>query len=291
MWGREIRSCLYIKYRKGTSHGERGFDTGTWRSVRLIKRLIEEVGKSVINKLHIFRLCKAGNGEGGRHGGCFCCIFCSPCGVVWPYSGVENLAGNRFQSKGIWKLRQWAGCGRISLLLWLSINRVKSRLMGRWRSAEGAIRGQWPPLPGCANILCCQRGGGGLLKTQCLLLFMSHTRVTAEVTRGPPPVHLRMSVLHAFPFPTRGAESLHTSGAAPDVPTSAQWPSLRTVREPSHYGFFSFKKTFNFRSSRRGAAEMNPTRNHEVVRSISGLPQWVKAWILCCCGCGLGWHL
>ena len=100
-------------------------------------------------------------------------------------------------------------------------------------------------------------------------------------------MHLRMSVLHAFPFPTRGAESLHTSGAAPDVPTSAQWPSLRTVREPSHYGFFSFKKTFNFRSSRRGAAEMNPTRNHEVVGSISGLDQWVKDLVLLLLWCRL----
>ena len=30
------------------------------------------------------------------------------------------------------------------------------------------------------------------------------------------------------------------------------------------------------RSSRRGAAETNPTRNHEVVGSIPGLTQWVK---------------
>ena len=31
-----------------------------------------------------------------------------------------------------------------------------------------------------------------------------------------------------------------------------------------------------FRSSRRGTAEMNPIRNHEVVGSIPGLAQWVK---------------
>ena len=29
-------------------------------------------------------------------------------------------------------------------------------------------------------------------------------------------------------------------------------------------------------SSRRGAVEMNPTRNHEVVGLIPGLAQWVK---------------
>ena len=29
-------------------------------------------------------------------------------------------------------------------------------------------------------------------------------------------------------------------------------------------------------SSRCGAAEMNPTRNHEVAGSIPSLPQWVK---------------
>ena len=32
----------------------------------------------------------------------------------------------------------------------------------------------------------------------------------------------------------------------------------------------------NFQSSHRGAAEMNPTRNHEVVGTIPGLTQWVK---------------
>ena len=31
-----------------------------------------------------------------------------------------------------------------------------------------------------------------------------------------------------------------------------------------------------YRSSNRGAVEMNPTRKHEVVGSIPGLAQWVK---------------
>ena len=35
-------------------------------------------------------------------------------------------------------------------------------------------------------------------------------------------------------------------------------------------------KIQNIWSSRRGAAETNPTGNHEVVGSISGLTQWVK---------------
>ena len=33
-------------------------------------------------------------------------------------------------------------------------------------------------------------------------------------------------------------------------------------------------------SSRRGAAETNPTRNHEVEGLIPGLAQWVKDWAL-----------
>ena len=35
-------------------------------------------------------------------------------------------------------------------------------------------------------------------------------------------------------------------------------------------------KTFKIWSSRHGPAETNPTRNHEVAGSISGLAQWVE---------------
>ena len=35
------------------------------------------------------------------------------------------------------------------------------------------------------------------------------------------------------------------------------------------------------KSSHRGTAEINPTRNHEVVASIPGLTQWVKDPFLC----------
>ena len=39
-------------------------------------------------------------------------------------------------------------------------------------------------------------------------------------------------------------------------------------------------QVFKFRSSRRGAAETNLTRNHVVVGLISGLAQWIKDLLL-----------
>ena len=41
-----------------------------------------------------------------------------------------------------------------------------------------------------------------------------------------------------------------------------------------------YKEDIDSGSSRRGAVETNPTRNHEVVGSIPDLAQWVKdlAW-------------
>ena len=49
--------------------------------------------------------------------------------------------------------------------------------------------------------------------------------------------------------------------------------SLRTLEPPSF-------PSGGIRSSCRGTAEMNPTRNHEVVGLILGLTQWVKALVL-----------
>ena len=40
-----------------------------------------------------------------------------------------------------------------------------------------------------------------------------------------------------------------------------------------------FKSKY-FRSSRRGAEEINPTRNHTVAGLIPGLDQWVKDPVL-----------
>ena len=41
-------------------------------------------------------------------------------------------------------------------------------------------------------------------------------------------------------------------------------------------------------SSLRGAAETNPTRNHEVAGSIPGLALWVKDLVSCDVSCRLG---
>lgn len=56
-------------------HNMELLDTWKYRAVMLIKKLIGEVEKSVINKPHIFKLCKAC--KYCRQEGCFCHIFCS----------------------------------------------------------------------------------------------------------------------------------------------------------------------------------------------------------------------
>ena len=48
-------------------------------------------------------------------------------------------------------------------------------------------------------------------------------------------------------------------------------PQVRSLKENK-----SCQKDRHYWSSRRGAAETNPTRNHEAVGSILGLTQWVK---------------
>ena len=43
-----------------------------------------------------------------------------------------------------------------------------------------------------------------------------------------------------------------------------------------HVNYFTLHININSRSSHLGAAETNLTRNHEVVGSIPGIPQWAK---------------
>ena len=53
--------------------------------------------------------------------------------------------------------------------------------------------------------------------------------------------------------------------------------SLGVGAGPRHQHFFKNRLYWH---SRRGAAETNPTRNHEVSSSIRGLTQWVKDPVL-----------
>ena len=46
--------------------------------------------------------------------------------------------------------------------------------------------------------------------------------------------------------------------------------------KPPYAAGMALKNNNNYRSSRRGTVETNPTRNHEVVGSTPGLNQWVK---------------
>ena len=62
--------------------------------------------------------------------------------------------------------------------------------------------------------------------------------------------------------------------------SSFQKPATRNPKKnQNNYLFFKFQKATP-RSSRRGSAEMNPTRNHEVAGVIPGLAQWVKDLML-----------
>ena len=70
--------------------------------------------------------------------------------------------------------------------------------------------------------------------------------------------------------------------------TGAQVGTSAGVNKTDYYHVMSLYVGFNFKmiqknlfiykagSSHRGTAEINPTRNHEVVGSIPGLAQWVK---------------
>ena len=66
--------------------------------------------------------------------------------------------------------------------------------------------------------------------------------------------------------------------------TQGAWPGIKPATSglPSdsfplcHNGNCANSKYKSLGSSHSDAAEMNPTRNHEVAGSIPGLPQWVR---------------
>ena len=55
---------------------------------------------------------------------------------------------------------------------------------------------------------------------------------------------------------------------------------LETIHMPRNSKIYKVVHIKTVRSSHCGAAEMNPTRNHEVAGSIPDLDQWVKDLVL-----------
>ena len=59
-----------------------------------------------------------------------------------------------------------------------------------------------------------------------------------------------------------------------------QRENKRGIKNRTQTMFIKYLKNTKYWSSCRGAAEMNPTMNHEVTGSIPGLTQWVKDPVL-----------
>ena len=66
---------------------------------------------------------------------------------------------------------------------------------------------------------------------------------------------------------------------AVEVTITCSYPALKAGHNSQHVfvkAQVHIQHKSEYSSSQRGAVEMNPTRNHEVVGSIPGLVQWVK---------------
>ena len=59
-------------------------------------------------------------------------------------------------------------------------------------------------------------------------------------------------------------------------PDRGTFPKVTGLHSSNNFNVMKEKEIRYFGSFRRGAVEMNPTRNHEVVGLIPGLAQWVK---------------